>query len=345
MYMMSFFAIPKGVLKKLNYFRSRFFWQGDESKRKYRLARWNILCQPKDQGGLGIHDLNIKNTALLSKWLFKLLTSDGTWQQFLRNKYLGSKPLVQVDWKTGDSRFWSSLMKVKQNFLRFGTFKIKNGSQVRFWEDAWFEGQGLKDRYPGLYSIARKKFITIAEALTDTGAAFSWRRTLIGPSLTQSDQFSVKSHYQALIKNEVPNLNKRLWKLKAPLKIKVFLWYLRRGVILTKDNLAKRNWHGDISYCFCHKPETIKHLFLERRFAPFGIRAPSSISNMFGSWLEGFNHNIRNIVLLGAASVSWALWLTRNDIVFERKTIYSPLQVIYVTFHWLRTWAVLQKAD
>ena len=29
MYMMSIFAIPGGVLKKLDYFRSRFFWQSD----------------------------------------------------------------------------------------------------------------------------------------------------------------------------------------------------------------------------------------------------------------------------------------------------------------------------
>jgi hypothetical protein len=29
-YMMSFFAIPRGVLKKLDFFRSRFFWQSDE---------------------------------------------------------------------------------------------------------------------------------------------------------------------------------------------------------------------------------------------------------------------------------------------------------------------------
>ena len=32
MYMMSFFEIPKGVRKKLDYFRSRFFWQSDENK-------------------------------------------------------------------------------------------------------------------------------------------------------------------------------------------------------------------------------------------------------------------------------------------------------------------------
>jgi hypothetical protein len=41
--------------------------------------KWSILCQPKDQGGLDIRDLDIQNTALLSKWLYKLLTTDGTW--------------------------------------------------------------------------------------------------------------------------------------------------------------------------------------------------------------------------------------------------------------------------
>jgi hypothetical protein len=33
MFMLSFFEIPKGVLKKLDYFRSRFFWQSDEHKK------------------------------------------------------------------------------------------------------------------------------------------------------------------------------------------------------------------------------------------------------------------------------------------------------------------------
>jgi len=33
MFMMFFFRIPKGVLKKSDYYRSRIFWQGDEQKR------------------------------------------------------------------------------------------------------------------------------------------------------------------------------------------------------------------------------------------------------------------------------------------------------------------------
>ena len=59
MYMMSLFAITRGVLKKLDYFRSMFFWQSDNQRRKYRLAKWSILCQPKEKGGLGIHDLEL----------------------------------------------------------------------------------------------------------------------------------------------------------------------------------------------------------------------------------------------------------------------------------------------
>jgi hypothetical protein len=54
MFMLSFFEVPKGVLERLDYFRSRFFWQGDNHKKKYRLAKWNVLCQPKDHDGLGI---------------------------------------------------------------------------------------------------------------------------------------------------------------------------------------------------------------------------------------------------------------------------------------------------
>jgi hypothetical protein len=76
-FMLSFFEVSKGVLEKIDYFRSRFFWQSDSQKKKYRLTKWNIVCQPKDQGGLGIQNLEIQNQCLLSKWLFKLINEEG----------------------------------------------------------------------------------------------------------------------------------------------------------------------------------------------------------------------------------------------------------------------------
>jgi hypothetical protein len=49
--MLSFFEVPKGVLEKIDYFRSKFFfWQNDSQKKKYRLTKWSIMCQAKDKG-------------------------------------------------------------------------------------------------------------------------------------------------------------------------------------------------------------------------------------------------------------------------------------------------------
>ena len=59
-----------------------------------------------------------------------------------------------------------------------------------------------------------------------------------------SGHFSVNSFYNFLIGNGQVRHDQIVWKLKIPIKIKIFAWYLRRGVTLTKDNLAKRNWNG-----------------------------------------------------------------------------------------------------
>jgi hypothetical protein len=105
MYMLSFFRIPKGVLEKLDYYRSRLFWQCDEHKKKYRLARWSILHKPISVWGMGIIDLDIQNKFLLNKWVIKLMNEDGLWQQILRKKYLKGKTLSQVVKKVSDSHF------------------------------------------------------------------------------------------------------------------------------------------------------------------------------------------------------------------------------------------------
>jgi hypothetical protein len=50
MFMLSFFRFLKVYSRKLII----FFWQNDSMKIKYRLTKWSMVCQPKDQGGLGI---------------------------------------------------------------------------------------------------------------------------------------------------------------------------------------------------------------------------------------------------------------------------------------------------
>jgi hypothetical protein len=114
MFMLSFFEIPKRVLEKIDYFCSRFFWQNDSQMKKYRLIKWSMVCQPKDQGSLGIQNLEMQNQCLLSKWLFKIINEEGLWQTILRYKYLTSQTIGKVQRKPRDSHFWAGLMKAKK---------------------------------------------------------------------------------------------------------------------------------------------------------------------------------------------------------------------------------------
>jgi hypothetical protein len=88
MFMLSFLEIPVGVGKRLDFYRSRFCWESDDKKKKYRLSKWHIICKLKDQAGLGIDVLALENRYLLTQWLFKLLTKEGFWQELLHNKYI-----------------------------------------------------------------------------------------------------------------------------------------------------------------------------------------------------------------------------------------------------------------
>ena len=173
--------------------------------------------------------------------------------------------------------------------------------------------------YPGGWNNLLSHLTTVV--LSQEEDEFIW-------TLDRKGEFSVKSHYLGLIHQNIPNTNKHLWELKTPLKIKVFLWYLRKGVILTKDNLARRKWQGNQQCCFCHENETIQHLFFDCRFArlgwatayaAWGLPRTHSVDDMFGHWLDGIQSNLKPLILLGASALCWSLWLCRNAFIFGNK--------------------------
>jgi hypothetical protein len=141
--------------------------------------------------------------------------------------------------------------------------------------------------------------------------------------------------------------------MKIPLKNKFFGWYLRRGVILTKDNLVKRNWHGSTRCVFYHQDETIKHLFFQCRFArsiwsiiqvASSLYPLTSVANVFGNWLHGIDLRFRMLIRVGALAVIWALSLCRNNKIFNDKNC-SLLQVIYKYTGILHLWSPLQRME
>ena len=85
--------------------------------------------------------------------------------------------------KLGDSYFWTSLMGVKDKFLSLGRFSLKDGSQIRFWEDIWLGNRTLKSQFPSLFNIVRRRHAMVAEVFSTTPLNISFRRALVGDKL------------------------------------------------------------------------------------------------------------------------------------------------------------------
>jgi hypothetical protein len=70
-------------------------------------------------------------------------------------------------------------VKVKDTFLNLGSFTLRNGDQIRFWEDKWLENQSFVTQYPTLYQIVRQKSATVATVFGTIPLNFSFCRALV----------------------------------------------------------------------------------------------------------------------------------------------------------------------
>jgi hypothetical protein len=74
-------------------------------------------------------------------------------------------------------------MATKKFFFGLGSFFIKDGSEVRFWEDKWLGNASLREQYTALYSIMRHKGDTIAKVMENSPPSVAFRRDLSGQRL------------------------------------------------------------------------------------------------------------------------------------------------------------------
>ena len=172
-------------------------------------------------------------------------------------------------------------MRVKSAFFNRTKFIIENGTNTRFWEDTWLGETPLVLQYLTLYSIVQRCDASVATVFQSIPLNIQFRRTLAGNrwevwlhlvrrlmevqlsqqpdqlrwKLTRTEEFTVKSMCLDFINSSSIPSSKHVWRVKVPLKIKVFMWFVHKQVILTKDNLAKRNWTGPTRCSFCDRAD------------------------------------------------------------------------------------------
>ena len=258
------------------------------------------------------------------------------------------------------SSFWSGVLKHTDAVELGLTRHLGNGSTILFWKDRWCSELPLSALYPNLFMYTLDPDLLIAEAFVNSSWQLLFTRQLTGilysewhnllthlqnfvPNLTMPDtlywrwssvgKFTVHSFYQWLEFGGIKNITfKTIWLSKMPLKIKIFLYLLKRDKILTKGNLIKRGWQGDPSCPFCGEFESTDHLFVQCAFVNSIWQWIGSHNNFFFAgtvmddvWFLNACIPLKHIPLVEfvRGAVLWIIWLERNKICFQETCIPS----------------------
>lgn len=109
------------------------------------------MCRPKEDGGLGIINLEIFDEALLIKWWWTIMSRPkGMLQCLLVTKYVPKKGIwrFRMRNKTQMSAFWKGMLPSRAMFWSSISFSLGNGESISFWEDRWATDIPLKDIVP-----------------------------------------------------------------------------------------------------------------------------------------------------------------------------------------------------
>lgn len=163
-----------------------------------------------------------------------------------------------------------------------------------FWKDIWCSEHPLFTLYPNLFIYTSDSDLLVIKAFENSSLQLSFTRQSTGilftkwynlhtqllnylsnPSVPNTlywrwsyvDKFTVHSFYQWLEFGGIKNTEfNSIWLFKLSLKIKVFLYLLKRDKVLTKGNLLKKDWQDDHACPFCGELETTDHLFVQCSF-------------------------------------------------------------------------------
>ncbi|GKA30820.1 putative RNA-directed DNA polymerase [Tanacetum coccineum] len=134
----SVFIIPNRVLIDIEQIMRKFLWcPGNSSKGKAKVA-WDVVCLPKDEGGLGIRRLDRFNSALMVTHIWKLLSSkESLWVKWVHMYKLNGRNFWDIPLRGNMSWSWRKILQLRPIIREFVWCNVGNGLSTSLWFDKW----------------------------------------------------------------------------------------------------------------------------------------------------------------------------------------------------------------
>ena len=165
---LSILPVPRTVVDIMTGICRQFLWNSKSS-----LVAWRDIVLPKEEGGLGLRDFRVWNSALLAKYIWDIHSRrESLWARWIHHYYLAHRSFWEIQPKKEMSCLFRRLLVIRDNL--FGQF----GSEVAVID--WFRTCMSEDRlvlsriYHCLRPRARRQpwFRTVWSTLTPPKYSF-----------------------------------------------------------------------------------------------------------------------------------------------------------------------------
>ena len=127
---MSCFHLWVGLCQDIEMLIRKFWWGQRGDRRKIHWKKWEVLCKPKLDSGLGFKDLCKFNEAMLAKHVWRLIhNTDSLFYKVFKAKYFPNCSVFEAKLASG-SFAWKSILHSKNLIERNGHWRMGDGKKI-----------------------------------------------------------------------------------------------------------------------------------------------------------------------------------------------------------------------
>ena len=137
-YTMSCFKLPLGLCGDIESIIRKFWWGQKSERRKVHWVKWDTLCKPKSEGGMGFKDLENFNDALLAKQAWRLFhQKNSLFYRVFKARFFPHCSILETPYSSSRSYAWHSILKGQDLLLKGAWWRVGSGDTISVWNDAW----------------------------------------------------------------------------------------------------------------------------------------------------------------------------------------------------------------